>query len=90
MTLTSQQKQELKKQAHHLKPMIQIGKNGVNPQQIEQIKIALQNHQLIKIKFNNKKTQKEQLTQKITSQTESELINLIGNTIIIYKEKSEK
>jgi RNA-binding protein len=90
MTLTSQQKQELKKQAHHLKPMIQIGKNGVNPQQIEQIKIALQNHQLIKIKFNNKKTQKEQLTQKITSQIESELINLIGNTIIIYKEKSEK
>jgi RNA-binding protein len=51
MTLTSQQKQELKKQAQRLKPMIQIGKNGVTPQQIEQIKTALQNHQLIKIKF---------------------------------------
>ena len=85
MTLTTKQKQELKAKAHHLEPQIQIGKNGVTPEQIQTIKTHLQSHELIKIKFNDYKRQKEELSKQITEQTESQQVNLIGNTLIIYK-----
>ena len=87
MTLTPHQKQELKKQAHHLKPQIQIGRNGLTPQQINNIKTALKDHQLIKIKYNAHKDQKQTLTEQILTQTGAEQIDLIGNTLIIYQEK---
>ena len=90
MTPTKEQQRNLKTQAHHLKPQIQIGKNGLTPQQIDTINTALENHELIKIKFNHQKTQKEQLTQEIITKTESEQINLMGNTLTIYKENPEK
>jgi len=89
MTLTNDQKRTLKQQAHHLKPTIQIGKNGVTPEQINTIKTHLENHQLIKIKFNDYKKQKQELAQQITQETQSEQIDLIGNTLIIYKQKTQ-
>ena len=89
MTLTPKQKNNLKAQAHHLTPQIQIGKNGVTPQQVTQIKKALNDHELIKIKFNAHKKQKTELTTEITEKTESEQIDLIGNTLIIYKKQPD-
>ena len=89
MTLPNLQKRNLKAQAHHLKPQIQIGKNGVTPEQINQIKQALDTHELVKIKFNHHKDKKETLTQTITKQTESTQIDLIGNTLIIYRENPD-
>ena len=89
MTLNSKQKNNLKAQAHHLTPQIQIGKNGLTPQQITQIKKALYDHELIKIKFNAHKNQKETLSTEITEKTESDQIDLIGNTVIIYKRHPE-
>ena len=85
MTLNGKQKNNLRAQAHHLDPQIQIGKNGLTPEQVTQIKKALNDHELIKIKFNAHKNQKTTLSQEITTKTESEQIDLIGNTLIIYK-----
>ena len=87
MNLTNSERQELKAKAHHLKPTIQIGKNGLTPEQIQTIKIHLDQHELIKIRFNDYKSQKEELSKKITEETDSEQIHLIGNTLILYKKK---
>jgi len=87
MNLTNSERQELKAKAHHLKPAIQIGKNGLTREQIQTIKAHLEHHELIKIKFNDYKSQKEELSKKITEETDSEQIDLIGNTLILYKKK---
>ena len=89
MKPTKQQKRNLKTQAHHLKPQIQIGLNGVTPQQINQIKNALDAHELIKIKFNHHKDQKTTLTETITQQTDSTTIDLKGNTLTIYRQNPD-
>ena len=57
MSLTGKQKEKLRAKAHDLKPFIQIGKNGVTQGQINNIKKHLNNHHLIKIKFNEFKSQ---------------------------------
>jgi RNA-binding protein len=89
MTLTNKEKQQLKARAHHLNPLIQIGKHGVTPEQIKTIKTHLKTHELLKIKFNDYKTHKETLAKEITTQTESQQIDIIGNTLIIYKKHTQ-
>jgi RNA-binding protein len=86
MTLTSKQVDQLKALAHHLNPLIQIGKNGVTKGQIENIDKDLLHHELLKIKFNDYKAQKEELSRKIAVETGSEIVDIIGNTLIIYRE----
>ena len=66
MTLTTNQKQNLRTQAHHLDPIIQIGKNGVTPQQLSQIKKGLEDHELVKIKYIAHKNKKETLSKEIS------------------------
>jgi RNA-binding protein len=86
MTLTSKQAQELKSLAHHLNPIVLIGKSGLDESQLENIDKELLHHELMKIKFNDYKSQKEELAEKIAEETGSEIIDIIGNTLIIYRE----
>ena len=84
--LTPREKKLIKKLSHDLKPLIRIGKNGVTPSTIANIDKALTDHELIKIKYLEHKDQKNTLTRQITEETRSELINRIGNTIVLYRE----
>lgn len=84
--LTSDQKRALKKKAHSLDPLVQVGKNGVTDGAIANIDKALTDHTLIKVKYINHKSEKRELTDAITSRTGSTLIDLIGNTAILYRE----
>ena len=49
MELRGKQKRFLRSQAHHLQPIFQIGKNGINDAVIVQINEALEKRELIKI-----------------------------------------
>jgi RNA-binding protein len=87
--LTTREKKLLKKLAHNLRPLIQIGKNGVTPGTISNIDKALKDHELIKIKYLEHKSEKKTLTIQIIEETGSDLINQIGNTITLYRESPD-
>ncbi|MFH2111234.1 MAG: YhbY family RNA-binding protein [Candidatus Bathyarchaeota archaeon] len=89
MTIPGPKRRKLKAQAHHLNPTIQIGKEGVTPAQIETIRRQLDHHELIKIKFIEHKQQRRELSTHIAQQTDSEAIDLIGNTLILYKQNPD-
>lgn len=85
--LTSSEVKQLKKQAHHLKPIFQIGKNGVTDNFIDQINDVLEKRELIKVSvLQNCLEDKDEIANDISEQTNSHIITIIGNTIIIYKE----
>lgn len=87
MTLTSKQVSQLKKEAHHLNPLFQIGKNGINDKFITQIDNLLEKRELIKISvLQNAEEDKKDLADQISMQTNSEIVTVIGNTIILYRE----
>jgi len=83
--LDKQTKRTLKAQAHTLKPLIQIGRNGLTPAALANIDKALTDHTLIKVKFNNHKTQKKELSTTIAQQTKADIVDLIGNTLILHR-----
>ncbi|PNB64602.1 ribosome assembly RNA-binding protein YhbY, partial [Pseudomonas sp. GW456-E7] len=47
--LTGKQKRFLRSKAHHLTPIFQVGKGGVNDNMIKQIAEALEARELIKV-----------------------------------------
>ncbi len=88
--LKGSQRKYLRGLAHDLKPVIQIGKHGVTPEVIRQIDLALTDHELIKIRFNEFKDEKVELSAEIERQTQSELAGMIGHMAIFYRENPEK
>lgn len=90
MALTGKQKAKLKGLAHRLKPLIQVGKAGVGEPQIKSIKRALHEHELIKVKFLDYKDHKDEISQNIARETGSEVVDIIGNTVILYWENMDR
>jgi len=82
-------KKYLRAQAHHLKPLVIIGAKGVTDGLIASVDLALNDHELIKIKFGEFKEEKKEISQEIAQATKSELVGLIGNIAILYRQHPE-
>jgi len=89
MAIPGTRRRKLKAHAHSLQPTVQIGREGVTPAQIQNIRSQLDQHELIKIRFNEHKQQRRQLSTQIAEQTDSEQIDLIGHTLILYKQNPD-
>lgn len=50
--LSPKQRQFLKAQAHHLKPVMHLGKGGVTPAQAAELDTMLDSLELVKVKLN--------------------------------------
>jgi RNA-binding protein len=89
--LKGKQKRYLRSKAHHLTPIFQVGKGGVNRNMITQIGEALEARELLKISvLQNCEFDKEDIASEIVEVLKAELVQLIGNTIVVYKESKEK
>lgn len=89
--LTGKQKRYLRSRAHHLTPIFQIGKGGINDHLIQQLNNALEARELIKISIlQNCLGDKKVIASEVANQTNAELVQLIGMTIILYRESKNK
>ncbi len=87
--LDSKQRKFLEKEAHGLSPVVIIGGAGVSDGLIEMVNHSLDHHELIKIKFNEYKDEKFELTDELCNKTGATLVRIIGNVAILYR-PSEK
>ncbi|WP_025784817.1 ribosome assembly RNA-binding protein YhbY [Sporosarcina sp. D27] len=89
--LTSKQKSFLRSEAHHLQPIFQIGKSGLTEAIIKQIEEALEARELIKVSvLQNCEQDKEEIADVLSEQAGLEVVQIIGKTIVLYKESTEK
>jgi RNA-binding protein len=88
--LTGKQKRFLRSKAHHLNPIFQVGKGGVNENMIGQIADALEARELLKVSIlQNCDEDRDTVAAQLTKGTKAELVQVIGNTIVLYKESRE-
>lgn len=88
--LTGKQKRFLRSKAHHLSPLFQVGKGGVNENMVKQISEVLEARELIKVSvLQNCDEDKDIVAEKLVKGTKAELVQVIGNTIVLYKESVE-
>jgi RNA-binding protein len=82
---------ELKKKAHTLPALVHIGKAGLSQAVIDEIIKQLKVHHLVKVKFlknfmdDTPKTKRE-IGEDLATKTNSELICMVGNTVVVYKQ----
>lgn len=87
--LSSKNIKQLKKESHDLNPIFQVGKNGVTDNFIEQINDVLEKRELIKISvLQNCLEDKDDIAQAVSEATGSNIVSIIGNTIILYREST--
>ncbi|MFC4320855.1 ribosome assembly RNA-binding protein YhbY [Litchfieldia salsa] len=88
--LTGKQKRYLRSKAHHLDPIFQVGKGGVNENMIKQIDDVLEARELIKVSvLQNCEEDRDTVAESLTKGAKAELVQVIGNTIVLYKESKE-
>ena len=84
------QKRTLRQAAHHLDPIVWVGKNGITENIIKEITYALDHHELIKIKILQiEKKERGINIKKICMDTNAELISNIGNVLTLYKKNTK-
>jgi len=88
--LTGTARKHLRGLAHRLSPVVIIGYEGVSDSVIKTIAKALDDHELIKVKFNKFKEEKKPLSLDIETKTKSHMVGLIGNVAIFYKQNPDE
>lgn len=87
MELTTKQRQYLKIKAAELKPVVMIGKNGITESVIEEIKSSIEHHELIKVKAKAEdRGQRDELAQYLAEQSESTVVQFLGNNLTLFKQ----
>jgi len=88
MGLTSAQSKRLRAEGHRLKlkPVVIIGQKGFSDNLHNEIDAALTHHELIKMRIPAlDKSAKRELCLNICSQHDAQLVQSIGNVIVIYR-----
>ncbi len=88
--MTKNGKQNLKAQAHHLNPVVIIGSKGLTSAVVDETDIALDAHELIKVKINGvDKNERLSIATSLCDSLKADFIQLIGNIAILYREREE-
>ena len=88
--ITSKQRAYLRSLAQNLDPIFQVGKNGVNDNQVEQLINALEARELIKITLHDSTPDdKHSIANEIAERTGAEVVQVIGKKLTIYKRSTK-
>ncbi|MDC0602939.1 ribosome assembly RNA-binding protein YhbY [Aliiglaciecola sp.] len=91
MKLSNKQKQYLKGLAHSLKPVVQLGNNGLTEGVVAEIDNALSHHELIKIKVpTDDREEKQLMMEAIIRETNAIKLQVIGHTMVMFRQSEEK
>ncbi len=86
LTLTGKQKKYLRGLAHHLEPVVYIGREGLSETVIQSVLDTLKTRELIKVKMGqNCAVPKKEAAAQLAEVTQTALVQLIGKTIILFQ-----
>jgi len=85
--LTNPEIRKLKAEAQHLEPVVHVGKGGLTPQVLATIEQALASRELIKIRFNHERDERDVFAAQVAATTRSALIMQVGKVAVFYRPK---
>lgn len=90
--MTTKQRAYLKSLAMNLDSVVQVGKNDLTPEITKAAEEALAARELIKVSIlKSCTTDPKAIAEMISSRTHSEVVQIIGKKIVLYREgKDEK
>lgn len=91
MDLRGKQKRYLRSQAHHLQPIFQIGKGGLNSAMTVQINEALEKRELIKVTLlQNTDEIAEDVADVLKAEIYCDIVQIIGRVLVLFKPSTKE
>jgi RNA-binding protein len=87
ISLSNAQIRTLKAQAQRLNATLKVGKEGLSPRFLAALDETLKHHELVKVKFDDFKDQKKELSPQLAEKSSSHLITRVGNVVVLYRPK---
>lgn len=86
MSLTATQKKQFRSIGHSLNPVVTVAGNGLSEGVQLEVDRALEDHELIKVKFSvGDRDIKKALIKELCEQVQAEVVQEIGNIALIYR-----
>lgn len=90
MKLSTSQIRFLRSQAHSLKPVVMVGANGVSESLLEELNIALNAHELIKVKVRaEERDERDEAIEQLCRKSNAIKIQRVGHIVTLYR-KNDK
>ncbi len=91
MSITGKQVRQLRSLAHHLEPVVFIGKQDITPTIVQQTNLLLNARELIKGTVQNTSgLDAREAAYMLADATESEMIQIIGRKFVLYRESDRE
>jgi len=91
MTLSKLQLRFLRGRCHDLKPVVMLGQKGLSEAVLNELDIALDHHELVKIKLSmDDRDDRKRLADELCRHCNAEKVQVIGKTLSIYRPNTEK
>ncbi len=90
MELTGRQRRFLRSLGHHLDPVVRVGREGLTPGVAAQAERALDDHELIKIRFGTGfDGEIDAALDRLLASTSAALAGRTGRTALLYRPRVE-
>lgn len=89
--LTRNEINYLRRLAHPLEPIFQVGKEGVSDNLVDQLGRALEARELIKIRVLRSAAEgEEEIGRTLTEELQADLVQSIGHILVLYRRSKKK
>lgn len=86
MELRGKQKRFLRSEAHHLQPLVQIGKGGITDNVLDQIEDTLDRRELIKVTLlQNTDEVASEVAATLERELDCDVVQVIGRILVVFK-----
>lgn len=89
--MTGKERAAFRAKANSLEPLFQVGKGGMSDALVKQTDDALRARELIKLKvlLDSSPVTPREVADELSEKTDSEVIQVIGGVIVLYRENPE-
>ena len=87
--LKGSQRKYLRGVAHGIRPLVQIGKEGLSEGVFDAIDTALEARELVKVKIAAERDEREQFVPIIENRVKCECVGTVGRMAIFYRQQSD-
>lgn len=88
--MTGKQKRYLRSLAHHLTPVLQVGKAGVTANVVGQVDLELETRELLKVSvLETSPITRDEVAEILVEETGAECVQAIGRTVVLYRRSAE-
>ncbi len=89
--ITGKQRSFLKKLSHGIRPVMQLGKEGITEKFLEQFDKTMESKELVKVNvLDSSMMDAKEAANEIAKQTGSEFVQAMGRKFVLYREAKEE